>query len=93
MARAGYINAVTAHTITLFLIETANPIGVSEDGCHRNVQRYSQKLAAVGKTIHGQSGRAKAKKRVDKLYRRTGYIHAVTVHLWDISSVGRASGC
>ena len=50
MARAGYINAVTAYTITLFLIETANPIGVSEDGCHRNVQRYSQKLAAVGKT-------------------------------------------
>ena len=62
-------------------IKTANPVGVREDGCHRNVWRYSQKLMEVGKTIHGQSGRAKAKKRVDKLYRRTGYIHAVTVQL------------
>ena len=99
MVRAGYIHAVTAqflhnqcYSLSYLLNKTANPVGVREDGCHRNVRRYSQKLMEVGKTIHGQSGRAKAKKRVDKLYRRTGYIHAVTVQsLYGYSSVGRAA--
>ena len=85
MVRAGYIHAVTAqflhnqcYSLSYLLTKTANPVGVREDGCHRNVRKYSQKLTEVGKTIMGYIVEQIAEKLISTNYGRAGYIHAVT---------------
>ena len=79
MVRAGYIHAVTAqflhnqcYSLSYLLNKTANPVGVREDGCHRNVRKYSQKLT-VGYIVEQI-----AEKLISTNYGRAGYIHAVT---------------